>query len=77
MAIQSKIDHKRIVKLHESGEKGQVMKTNGNVFKDQIYLVMEYVSEGVLYDVIDHYQGLGENAARFFMHQILDAVEYI
>jgi serine/threonine protein kinase len=36
---------------------------------------MEYVEGGLLFDLCQNLGGMGEDAGRFFMHQMLDAVE--
>jgi len=43
-------------------------------------MVMEYVSGELLFDfqaTMDGGQGMGETYARFFMHQLLDSIEYM
>ncbi len=44
---------------------------------DQIYLVMEYLNGGELFDYIVRKQRLSEPNACFIFHQILDGVEYL
>ena len=38
---------------------------------------MEYVSGGTLYDLIESTGALSEDAARYFMTQMLEALEYM
>lgn len=58
--------HKNIVKVHE------VMTEN-----DYIYVVMEYVEGGELFDKIKQSRGLAEPTARRWFREIIEAVEYI
>ena len=37
--------------------------------------MMEYVEGGLLFDLCQNMGGMGEDAGRFFMHQMLDAVD--
>ena len=39
--------------------------------------MLEYVSGGLLYNLIDKASGFGEEGARYFMAQILDAMSYL
>ena len=38
---------------------------------------MDYVPEGLMYDIIEHFEGVGEMCGRFFMKQLLDSMEYL
>jgi len=77
MEIQKKLDHKNIVKVHNCGENGIIKKANGNVIDGLFYLVMDYVPEGLMYDIIEHFEGVGELVSRFFLKQLLDSLEYL
>ena len=37
---------------------------------------MDY-APGNLFDVVSHYKGIGESGGRFYMKQIVDALQYI
>jgi serine/threonine protein kinase len=67
MEIQKKLSHKNIVKVHTCGENGIIKKASGSTIDGLFYLVMDYVPEGLMYDIIEHYEGCGEMVARFFM----------
>ena len=62
----SGLEHKNIVKVHE------VMTEN-----DFIYVVMEYVEGGELFDKIKQSRGLAEPTARRWFREIIEAVDYI
>jgi len=46
-----KLSHNNIIKVYEYGIDGQIKKPNGNEFKDIVYIVMEYVAGGLLFDI--------------------------
>lgn len=45
--------------------------------QDKIILVMEYASNGELYDYINERKGLYDTEARKFFRQIVSAVHYL
>jgi len=53
------------------------VKPSGKVYMNQIYIMMEYVSNGLLYNLIDQSSGFGEEGARYFMSQILEGMSYV
>ena len=55
MSIHKKLDHSKIVKFHSSGENGKLIKSNGKVYENLIYIIMDYVPEGMLYDVVENF----------------------
>jgi len=77
MEIQQKLDHKNIVRVHSCGEDGIIKKASGKTIDGLFYLVMDYVPEGLMYDIIEHFEGVGEMVGRFFLKQLLDSMEYL
>ena len=69
--------HKHVVRVHDCGKKGKIKKPVGKPLDELYYLVMDYVPEGILYDVVEHFDGVGEVVARYFMKQIIEAMQYI
>ena len=58
------------------------MCSNGAVFSQkQVYLVTEYLGKNYVnfFDLIQHSKGkgFGEDAGRFFLHQMLNVLEYL
>jgi len=49
----------------------------GKPLDELYYLVMDYVPQGILYDIVEHFDGVGEIVARYFMNQIIEAMQYI
>ena len=64
----------------EKGTDGQLMKPSGKMIHDINYIVMDYVESEELFGFLKktfEVDGMGESFARFFMHQVLDSLEYI
>ena len=40
-------------------------------------MVLEYVEPGILYDIIEHFSGVGEIIAKYFMNQLTNSLEYL
>ena len=71
------MEHKFIVRVHDSGKDGVIKKPIGKPISGLYYLVMDYVPCGMLYDVVEHFDGVGETVARYFFKQIIEAMEYM
>ena len=63
--ILKRFHHSHIMRLYESFES-----------KDSIYLVMEYVPSGELYNLIERRGRLPESEARKYFQQIISAIDY-
>jgi len=50
----------------EYGDNGQVFKPSGKVLTGLIYIILEYVQGGLLFDVCQLVGGLGEDGGRYF-----------
>ena len=40
-------------------------------------MILEYVEPGILYDIIEHFSGVGEIIAKYFMNQLTNSLEYL
>ena len=49
------------------GTDGYVIKPSGREIKDLVYIMLEYVSGGLLFDLCQTMGGMGEDAGRFFL----------
>ncbi|ROT37535.1 Pkinase-domain-containing protein [Sodiomyces alkalinus F11] len=65
VAILKLIDHPNVMKVYDIWEN-----------RSEIYLVLEYVDKGDLFDYINTYGRLNEDAAMFFFRQIMSAMQY-
>ena len=59
------------------GDAGHVVKPSGRVMKHLVFIVMEYVAGGLLFDLCQRQGAMGEDAGRFFMWQMLTSLEYM
>ena len=76
VTILKRLEHEGIVTLKESGSDGIFVHTNGNVKDGICYIVTEYVEHN-LFDFCKTMGGMGEEAGKFFLHQIINVLEYI
>merc|ERR1711981_517778 len=77
ITILKNLQHDGIINMHEYGDAGQVVKPSGRVIDNLVYIVMEFVQGGLLFDLCQTMGAMGEDAGRFFLHQMLDSVEYM
>merc|ERR1712060_666077 len=61
----------------EYGDAGQVVKPSGRIIDNLVFIVMEFVQGGLLFDLCQTMGAMGEDAGRFFLHQMLDSVEFM
>jgi len=59
------------------GDAGTVVKPSGRVISNLVFIVMEYVPGGLLFDLCQTVGAMGEDAGRFFMHQLVDSIDYM
>ena len=76
MKIHSKLNHKNIIKIIESGEDGKLSQ-GGKKYQNLVYIIMDYVPEGLLFDIIESLQGVGEIVAHYFIEQVIEGFEYL
>ena len=69
--------HGNVVAMQSFGDSGEVIKPSGRRISNLVYISMEYVSGGLLFDLCQTMGAMGENAGRFFISQLLDAVDYM
>ena len=77
ITILKNLNHAGIISLYEYGDAGQVVKPSGRIIDNLVFIVMEFVQGGLLFDLCQTMGAMGEDAGRFFLHQILDAMEYM
>ena len=75
--ILKNLKHPGIIDMTEFGDTGTVVKPSTRVIQNLVYLVMEYVQGGLLFDLCQLMGAMGEDAGRFFAHQILDTLEFM
>lgn len=77
ITILKNLNNPGLIKLIEYGDQGVVQKPSGRVINNLIYIVMEYVTGGLLFDTCQSLGSMGENVGRYFMKQLLETVEYM
>ena len=77
ITILKNIDHAGVVAMHGYGDSGEVLKPSGRRITNLVYIMMEFVPGGLLFDLCQTMGAMGENAGRFFVGQLLDAVDYM
>jgi len=63
--------------MMDFGDAGQVVKPSGRVINNLVFIVMEYVSGGLLFDLCQTMGAMGEDAGRFFMTQMVQSLDYM
>lgn len=71
------LKHTNIVSIVGYGTDGHIKKPSGKEMKNLVYIVLEYVSGGLLFDLCQNCGGMGEDAGRFFMTQMLDVLDHM
>lgn len=77
ITILKNLQHAGIINMYEYGDAGKVIKPSGRVIDNLVYIVMEFVQGGLLFDLCQTMGPMGEDAGRFFLHQMLDSIEYM
>jgi serine/threonine protein kinase len=78
MKIHELLQHENIVKIGDFGEHGKITKPNRESVEELFFIVMEYMPQGALYNIVEnHSRGIGEDGSRFFMQQIIKTVKYM
>lgn len=75
--ILQALNHPNVVKILGQGTEGHVLKKKGKVVNGIVYLLLECITGGLLFDVAQTMGGMGEDAGRFFMSQMLDVLEFM
>lgn len=71
------LDHGNIVNIIGYGSDGHVLKPSGREIKNLVFIMLEYVTGGLLFDLCQTVGGMGEDSGRFFMSQMLDVIGYM
>lgn len=77
ITILKNLEHSGIINMVEYGDSGQVVKPSGRVIDNLVFIVMEFVQGGLLFDLCQTMGAMGEDAGRFFLHQMLESVDYM
>lgn len=75
--ILNGLKHENIVNIVGWGSDGTVLKPSGRKIENLVYLLLEYVTGGLLFDVCQTIGGMGENGGKYFLTQMLDVLTYM
>merc|ERR1719364_469789 len=71
------LNHSNIVSIMGYGSDGYVKKPSGREIKNLVYILLEYIPGGLLFDLCQTVGGMGEDGGRFFLSQMLDVLSYM
>ena len=77
ITILKNLNHTGIIRMIDYGDAGQVLKPSGRVIDNLVFIVMEFVQGGLLFDLCQTMGAMGEDAGRFFLTQMVEAIEYM
>lgn len=77
ITILKNMHHSNVICMQGFGDSGDVVKPSGRRISNLVYIMMEYVPGGLLFDLCQTMGAMGENGGRFFITQLLDAVDYM
>ena len=77
ITILKNMNHPGLVLMNGYGDSGEVVKPSGRHINNLVYIMMEFVPAGLLFDLCQTMGAMGENGGRFFVGQLLDAVDYM
>ena len=67
ITILKNMNHPGVVAMLGYGDSGLVLKPSGREIKNLVYVMMEFVPSGLLFDLCQTMGAMGENAGRFFV----------
>merc|ERR1712110_51834 len=71
------LQHMNIVNIKGYGSDGHVKKPSGREIKNLVYIYLEYVPGGLLFDLCQTMGGMGEDGGRYFLSQMIDVLSYM
>jgi serine/threonine protein kinase len=69
--------HHNIVNILGYGSDGHVKKPSGREINNLVYILLEYVPGGLLFDLCQTVGAMGEDGGRYFMRQMIDVLGYM
>jgi len=77
ITVLKEIEHAGVIRLLDYGDAGKVNKPSGREINGLVFIIMEFVQGGLLFDLCQMMGAMGENAGRFFLIQLLDSLDYM
>jgi serine/threonine protein kinase len=75
--ILSALNHENIVRLVDYGSDGQILKCSGRMLTNLVYIALEYVEGGLMFDLCKSGGAMGEDAGRFLFRQLVESMKYM
>lgn len=75
--ILNGLKHSNIVNILGWGTDGHVVKPSSREIKNLVYILLEFVTGGLLFDVCQTLGGMGEDGGRYFLSQMIDVLSYM
>ena len=69
--------HDNIVNILGYGSDGHVKKPSGREISNLVYILLEYVEGGLLFDLCQTIGGMGEDDGRYFLSQMIEVMGYM
>jgi serine/threonine protein kinase len=66
ITILKNLEHSGIVRMLDFGDAGQCLKPSGRIVDNLVYIIMEFVQGGLLFDLCQNMGAMGEDGGRFF-----------
>jgi serine/threonine protein kinase len=71
------LKHVNIVNILGYGSDGNVKKPSGREISNLVYILLEYVTGGLLFDLCQTVGGMGEDDGRYFLTQMIEVLGYM
>jgi serine/threonine protein kinase len=71
------MNNQNIVKMIDYGTNVEIVKPSGKMIKDIVYITMEYISGGLMFNLCQNLGGMGEDAGRMFFRQLINTMDYM
>jgi serine/threonine protein kinase len=76
ISIMKELNHPNLLSLLESDENAELVYKNGTTYKTK-FMALELAKYGVIFDIIVGGGKFSESLARYYFHQLVDAVEHM
>ena len=71
------ISNENVIKIHEYGSDGCMVKSNGETVKNCVYILTEYIEGGNLYDKLKSEETIDQDETRHIMTQIFSCLKHL
>ena len=75
--VLSALNHENIVQLIDYGSDGEILKCSGRLLTNLVYITLEYIEGGLLFDLCKSGGAFGEDAGRYLFKQLVASMKYM